>query len=273
MTYGYDVAVATSTGTGTSQTQINSGNTLFSPNTAQVVNELVPWQTPSGAMTAAQSSLQMLEIQSRSVFVMPKRIMIPPVMGGLGTFPFAMEPALASIPAGTVIPGIIDLLLFGTAQVANTAGFLVGCTVGYSDAAPTFFEQFYEFAGGVTAASNNTTRTAGTAFTVNNAVMITSAYCINAINGVLAASVSYGGVADFQSPDFLSALPIKFPVNPVISALGTLIGAAIPVQKYWNVQMPIQPSSRITPGYTADVAPGAATESFVSGIGFVRRLS
>jgi hypothetical protein len=183
-----------------------------------------------------------------------------------------MEPALTSIPMGTVIPGVIDLNLFGTAQVANTAAFDVGCALGYSDAPATFFEQFYEFAG-TTAASNNTSRTAGTAFTINGAVLLTMAYSVVVVNGTLAASVSYGGVADIQSPDFLSALPVKFPVNPVISGLGANIATAIPLQKYYNIAMPVQPSCRITPGYTADIAPGSSTCNFNPGVGFVRRLS
>ena len=94
MSGSWDIATATSIGTTTSKTQINGGNNLTKPTQAVNLVEVVPYISSSGAMTAGESLAVTLEIDSFSVDLLPKRIIVPPIQSGLGTTITQVNPLL-----------------------------------------------------------------------------------------------------------------------------------------------------------------------------------
>ena len=82
MSGSWDVATATSIGTGTAKTQINGGNNLTKPTQATNLVEVVPTITSSGAYTASKPLFVEMAIESNSIDLLPKRVIVPPIQAG-----------------------------------------------------------------------------------------------------------------------------------------------------------------------------------------------
>ena len=94
MSGAWDIATSTSIGTGVAKTQINGGNNVTKPTQAVNLVEVVPYISSSGAYTVAQSLAVTLEIDSFSVDLLPKRIIVPPIQSGKGTMVNTVNPIL-----------------------------------------------------------------------------------------------------------------------------------------------------------------------------------
>ena len=94
MSGSWDLATATSLGTGVANTQINGGNNLTKPTQAVNLVETVPYTVSSGAYTAGESIALTAYLDSFSVDLLPKRIIVPPVQAGLGAFINIVVPIL-----------------------------------------------------------------------------------------------------------------------------------------------------------------------------------
>ena len=118
MSGSWDIATATSIGTGTAKTQINGGNNLTKPTQAVNLVEVVPYISSSGAMTAGESLAVTLEIDSFSVDLLPKRIIVPPIQSGLGTTITQVNPLLEAYECNTGLQegATSQFILSGTNQ-------------------------------------------------------------------------------------------------------------------------------------------------------------
>ena len=82
----WDIATSTSLLTGTAKVEINGGQPLTKPTQAQTLIEVVPYMSSIGALTAGQTYLTKCIIESNSINLLPKQFIVPPIVGGLGTF-------------------------------------------------------------------------------------------------------------------------------------------------------------------------------------------
>ena len=94
MSGAWDIATATSLLTGVAKVQINGGNNLTKPTQAVNLVEVVPYTVSSGAYTAGESIALTAYLDSFSVDLLPKRIIVPPVQAGLGTLINIVAPIL-----------------------------------------------------------------------------------------------------------------------------------------------------------------------------------
>ena len=78
MSGSWDIASVTSIGTGTAKTQINGGSNLTKPTQATNLVEVVPWIASSGAYTASKPLFVEMAIESNSIDLLPKRVIVPP---------------------------------------------------------------------------------------------------------------------------------------------------------------------------------------------------
>ena len=122
MSGSWDIATATSLLTGVAKTQINGGNNLTKPTQAVNLVEVVPYTVSSGAYTAGESIAITAYIDSFSVDLLPKRIIVPPVQAGLGTFINIVVPLLEAYECNTGLQegATSQFIISGQAQVANT---------------------------------------------------------------------------------------------------------------------------------------------------------
>ena len=83
MSGSWDIATATSLGTGVAKTQINAGANLTKPTQAVNLVEVVPYTVSSGAYTAGESIALTAYLDSFSVDLLPKRMIVPAIQADL----------------------------------------------------------------------------------------------------------------------------------------------------------------------------------------------
>tara|TARA_Y100000034_G_scaffold129235_1_gene185329 strand:+ start:320 stop:1138 length:819 start_codon:yes stop_codon:yes gene_type:complete len=271
MSGAWDIATATSIGTGVAKTQINGGNNLTKPTQATNLVEVVPYISSSGAMTAGESLAVTLEIDSFSVDLLPKRIIVPPIQSGLGTTISQVNPLLESYECNTGLQegATSQFILSGTNQIAPTVATNLACALHYSTSPPNRPEHFYHKPDDETTFTTATT-TSGNNFTINDGMWLEDMY-VSVFSGVYTVSQSLTGYGEFSSNDFGNSLPLKVPMQPGCASLGATGSQNIlQLASYHNVHMPMKTSCKINTSFTNDITQTAAA-SFIMGVGYTKQ--
>lgn len=273
MTQGGVEVVATTIGTGVTETLLNTATANIMPDPAKEIAEIVPWQVPNAAFTAAQGLLTQIRIQSNDVNVEPCRFITEVTQGGLGATFTAFVPPLNARPLNIKIKGGERINTYGTSQVANTVAPLVGATYIVTERQSGRPEFYYEKPNNETLTGTTVnTRTTGDAITVSGVSAITKWYfaLTNLVNTV---SESVCGTVEFQSSDFNTSMPQSYSIQPYGTFLGAT-GALLTAQNTeYGLLEPIQPKTRgtltINNFYTNRVVFTAAG-NFITGLQFVK---
>ena len=270
MSGSWDVATATSITAGTAKTEINGGNNLTKPTQATNLVEVVPFLASSGAYTASKPILVEMAIESNSIDLLPKRVIVPPVQAGLGSFINIVIPLLESYECNTpMIQGSTSQFqIYGQQQLSTTVTTLLGCALHYSTTAPNRPEHFYNKPDDETSYTSATT-TSGNSFTVNNGAWLEDLYATT-VASTPTVSESLIGYAEFSSNDFGNSMPLKVPVQPAGAGLaGTLTLPCLKLASYHNTHMPMKTSCTINTAYTNDVGQ-TGTGQFILGVGYTK---
>jgi len=271
MSGSWDIATATSIGTGVAKTQINNGNNLTKPTQATNLVEVVPYISSSGAMTAGESLAVTLEIDSFSVDLLPKRIIVPPIQSGLGTTIMQINPLLEAYECNTGLQegATSQFILSGTNQIAPTVATNLACALHYSTTPPNRPEHFYHKPDDETNFTTATT-TSGNSFTINDGMWVEDLY-VSTFTAVYTVSQSLTGYGSFESNDFGNSLPLKVPSQPGCASLGATGSQGIlQLASYHNVHMPMKTSCKINTSYTNDITQ-TGTTSFIMGVGYTKQ--
>ena len=270
MSGSWDIASVTSLGTGTAKTQINGGSNLTKPTQATNLVEVVPWIASSGAYTASKPLFVEMAIESNSIDLLPKRVIVPPVQAGLGTFINIVIPLLESYECNTpmIAGSTSQFQIYGQSQLAPTVATNLGCSLHYSTTAPNRPEHFYNKPDDESTYTSATT-TSGNSFTVNNGAWLEDLYATT-VATTPTVSESLIGYAEFSSNDFGNSMPLKVPVQPAGAGLaGTLTLPCLKLASYHNTHMPMKTSCTINTAYTNDVGQ-TGTGNFILGVGYTK---
>ena len=271
MSGAWDLATATSVGTGVAKTQINGGNNLTKPTQAVNLVEVVPYTVSSGAYTAGESVALTAEIDSYSIDLLPKRIIVPPIQSGLGTVANVVVPLLEAYECGTGLQegATSQFQIFGQAQIANTVGPLMAMALHYSTTPPVRPEHFYHKPDNESNFTTATT-TSGNSFTINDGMWLEDMY-VSAFTAVYTVSQSLSGYGEFSSNDFGNSLPLKVPLQPGGAGLGSVgTQGTLQLASYHNTHMPMKTSCKINTAFTNDVTQ-TGTTSFIMGVGYTKQ--
>jgi len=272
MSGAWDVATATSIGTGTSKTQINGGSNLTKPTQATNLVEVVPYISSSGAMTAGESLAVTLELDSYSIDLLPKRIIVPPIQSGLGTTIVQINPLLEAYECSTGLQegATSQFRIFGTNQVAPTVATNLACALHYSTTPPNRPEHFYHKPDDETGSITTATTTTGNSFTINDGMWLEDMY-VSAFTAVYTVSQSLTGYGELSSNDFGNSLPLKIPIQPGCASLGaTGTQATLAMASYHNTHMPMKTSCKINTAFTNDIT-STGNVSFIMGVGYTKQ--
>jgi len=271
MSGAWDIATATSLTTGVAKTTINGGNNVTKPTQAVNLVEVIPYTVSSGAYTAGQSIALTAEIDSYSVDLLPKRMIVPPIQSGLGTMANVVVPLLEAYECGTGLQqgATSQFIISGQAQIANTVAPLMAMALHYSTSPPVRPEHFYHKADDETNFTTATT-TSGSSFTINDGMWCEDLY-VSAFTAVYTVSQSLSGYGEFSSNDFGNSLPLKVPMQPGGAGLGsTGTQGILKLGAYHNTHMPMKTSCKINTAFTNDVTQ-TGTTSFVMGVGYTKQ--
>jgi len=275
MTKTYILCQERSTGTGTTETTLNGGNDTPIPTGVTAVLDVIPYQVPTAAITAAQSSIQRVRHSSTAfgnVNIEPKRIIAPIIHGGVGAFTSGLHPALDAYPVNIpCIPNVQQsLTITGTPLVANTAAMAVGEWIYISDVGPPSGPVMYYDDSGVTAiGAATTTEVTGGTITVLGGKELKFARALLGIQTVT-VSESIGGSARMDSTGFNTSLPCHVPVQPLIAA-PTTAGMSVPRLNPWNYCIPFKPASTsVVNTYYRNVVSLTGNGRFIHNIGYTK---
>ena len=271
MSGSWDIATATSLLTGVAKTQINGGNNLTKPTQAVNLVEVVPYTVSSGAYTAGESIAITAYIDSFSVDLLPKRIIVPPVQAGLGTFINIVVPLLEAYECNTGLQegATSQFIISGQAQVANTVAPLLAMGLHYSTTPPNRPEHFYHKPDNESTFTTATTTT-GNDFTINDGMWLEDMY-VSVFAGTPTVSQSFSGYGTFSSNDFGNSLPLKVAMQPGACGLaGTTTPGNLALASYHNTHMPMKTSCKISTSFTNDVTQ-SATSRFIMGVGYTKQ--
>ena len=268
----WDIATVTSIGTGVAKTRINGDQPITKPTQAQCLIEIVPYYVSTGAYTAAQTLLLETAVESPSVNLLPKRVINPPQMGGLGTFAAVMAPLLESYRTNTPLTdGATEQFnIFGQAQVANTVAPVMGCALHYSQAKPVMPERFYLKPDDETSSGIVATTVAGNSFTINDGAYIEDLYSL-LVPTTVTASESLIGDMLFSSNDFENSMPLRVPFQPVAAGLGAAAEMLMPAMTtYHNTHMGIKSTCLVSTTLRLSEALTVAG-NFIAGVGYTKQ--
>ena len=271
MSGAWDLATATSLTTGVAKTQINGGNNVTKPTQAVNLVEVVPYTVSSGAYTVAESVALTAEIDSFSVDLLPKRIIVPPIQSGLGTLMNTTVPLLEAYECGTGLQegSTSQFIISGQAQIANTVAPLMAMALHYSTTPPVRPEHFYHKPDNEQNFTTATTTT-GPSFTINDGMWVEDLY-VSVFTAVYTVSQSLSGYGSFSSNDFGNSLPLKVPMQPGGAGLGNAgTQGILKLGAYHNTHMPMKTSCKINTAFTNDVTQ-TGTCSFVMGVGYTKQ--
>ena len=269
----FDEVVATTIGTGTTETRLNTDTPLVCPDTARKLIEITPWMVSNGLITANQSYLAQMRIQSDDVAVEPKSFMLDPIESVLSTIGSALVPMLHARRLNVSLRGSERINYRATAQVANTVAPLVGADVTYANVDTGGLEQFYSMPLNETDTGTTVnTRTAGNTITITGGREITDLYGA-VVNTTLTVCESVCGTFAFESPDFQTNSPYRISVQPISSVLGATVGMLLIAltKRHFPMGMgiPISRNTTINTFYTNRVLFTTAGD-FITGVGWVK---
>ncbi len=218
----YDVITPTSLGAGVAKTSLG---TITKPEEVQNLIEFIPYYCPSGAVTAAQSMSLETALESNSVNLLPKRIINPTIMAGLGATFSTVIPILEAYETNTPLKSgaTPTIEAFGQAQIANTVAPVMGVCFHWSDSPPVAPEMFYTKADDEVSTGTAATTVAGNNITINDGKTLQIVTAVMNLTTVT-ASQSIMASMQFNSNDFDTSQALEVPIQPVSAGLSTLIG-------------------------------------------------
>ena len=268
-----DEVVAATIGTGTTETRLNGDAPLVVPDTARKLIEIFPWMVSNGAITANQSYLAEMRIQSDDVAVEPKRFLLDPINSVLSTIGAPIVPLLHPRKLNVTLKGSERINYRATAQVANTVAPLVGADVVYCNVPIGGQEMFYSKPDNETdTGTTANTRTAGNTITITGGREITDLYGA-VVNTTLTVSESICGTFAFESPDFQTNAPYRISVQPAAGPLGATTSTLLIALTHRHFPdgygIPISRNTTINNFYTNRVLFTTAGD-FIVGVGWVK---
>jgi len=265
----YEVIVPASIGTGVAKTSLG---TIYKPSQAQNLIEVIPYQSQSGAYTAGQSILTEIAVESKSLSsILPKRFVMPPIAGGLGTTTGTCIPILEAYECNTLMPDSAnsDITVYGQAQVANTVAPVVGCALHYGLSPPSEKEMYYDKPDNETNTGTTATTVAGGSITINGGKTLQKLFP-HVAPAVVTTSEDYLASMQFNSSSFGNSMPLEVPCQPIASALGALVNIAMPKGAiYKNVNMPMKDTCVINTVLRLSEAL-TATGNFIGIVGYTK---
>ena len=224
MTLGFDDVTFTSMGTAVAETQLNSGASLVSPDSARLLLEVIPYQNELGAFTPDESLMTAFRLGSDDVNLLPKRFVLPNINTGDAAFTSVQIPVLKAYTMNTPLNGNDRVNYFAQPLVASTVAAGCGATVVYSTGAGGT-EQFYQRSDNETAGGTTiNTRTTGETITITGGSEITSLYTMVS-GGTATASQHDSGFMEFESSDFNTPMPYRVAIQPTATGLGAAANA------------------------------------------------
>ncbi len=232
-------------GAGVARTSLGTDN---KPSESQNLIEFTPYFINSGAVTAAQSMLLATEVTSVSVKdILPKRVINPAVMSGLGATFATLTPILQAFECNTPLQsGSNDIIeVFGQAQVANTVAPIMGCELHYSDSPPSKKQMYYEKPDNETSSGTAATSVAGGSLTINGGTML------QVLGGELAslattADEGYLATLQFNSSNFENSQNLDIVLQPKSVGIGALNSSLnVKASMRFNVGMVMKPTTTI----------------------------
>ena len=220
MSRGSDTVVPTTLGTGTTEARLNSDSPLQVPDGINNIAAAVPYYVPTGVFTPDESYLVRVRMQSNDIAIEPCRFMMPGVNTGDAAFTSVQAPMLKSYEMNIPNASAANINIYGQAMVGNTAAPFLGCELMYSTGS-TGQEQYWDTPDSIsTGGTTIDTRTTLNTITITNGVEITSLGMV-VTPTTAAASTHDVGEAEFNSSDFQTPFPQKFPIAPSFSGLGS----------------------------------------------------
>jgi hypothetical protein len=220
MSRGSDTVVPTTLGTGTTEARLNSDSSLQVPDGINNIAAAVPYYVPTGVFTPDESYLVRVRMQSNDIAIEPCRFMMPGVNTGDAAFTSVQAPMLKSYEMNIPNASAANINIYGQALVGNTAAPFLGCELMYSTGS-TGNEQYWDTPDSIsTGGTTIDTRTTLNTITITNGVEITSLGMV-VTPTTAAASTHDVGEAEFNSSDFQTPFPQKFPIAPAFTGLGS----------------------------------------------------
>ena len=220
MSRGSDTVVPTTLGTGTTEARLNSDSSLQVPDGINNIAAAVPYYVPTGVFTPDESYLVRVRMQSNDIAIEPCRFMMPGVNTGDAAFTSVQAPMLKSYEMNIPNASAANINIYGQALVGNTAAPFLGCELMYSTGS-TGNEQYWDTPDSIsTGGTTVDTRTTLNTITITNGIEITSLGMV-VTPTTAAASTHDVGEAEFNSSDFQTPFPQKFPIAPSFSGLGS----------------------------------------------------
>ncbi len=254
-------------GAGVARTNLGNNN---KPSEAQNLIEFTPWYFNSGAVTAAQSMLLAAEISSVSVTdILPKRVITPAVMSGLGATFATLTPILQAFECNTPLKsGSNDIITgFGQSQVANTVAPLMGIELHYSNSPPIIPQMYWEKPDNETSSGVAATTVAGNTITINGGKMI-QVLGGELAGGTVTADEGYAASLQFNSSNFENSQDLDIAIQPKSVGIGALNSSLNPIASMrFDVGMGMKPTTTIN---TALVLAQALTAAgnFIGMVGY-----
>ena len=267
----WDIATSTSLLTGTAKVEINGGQPLTKPTQAQTLIEVDPYMASIAALTAGQTYLTKCIIESNSINLLPKQFIVPPIVGGLGTFTTSLTPMIDTVECGTPLQlgSTQQFQIYGENYIANTVANKLGLGLHYSTAQTPKKEMFYDSVANETNTGTSATTVQGENLTINDGVFLESITPV-LVPAVTTASESFIGTMSVTSNDFENSMPLKVPCQPISTALGSHVSPLIAKQPvYKNIHMGMNSSSLISHSLTLDEAQ-TATGNFAIGYSYTK---
>ena len=264
----WDVITPTSLATGVAKISLGS---ITKPEEVQSLIEFVPYQAPSGVVTAAESMLTETALESNSVNLLPKRVINPTIVSGLGATFATTIPILEAWNCNTPLTAgaTPTIQAFGQAQIANTAAPTMGVAFHWSNSRPTNPEMFYNKPDNETSTGTAATTVAGNTISINDGKTLQSVYGAIAPT-TITASESWIASMQFNSNDFDNSQAIEVPLQPMSVGLGALNSALnLKGSYYKNVSMGMKPTCTISTVLRLSEAQTVAG-SFIGGVGYTK---
>lgn len=266
-----DALTPSSLGTGVTRTTLNNGNAYSMSAKVGALVEVVPELVETGAHTAAESFMVRSVTSSDSLpNLVPKQFVFSGSMGGLGVFAFTNVPMLQSYVFNSAMRYQATNITFeGECQIANTVAPEMSLTLVLTDGGPMGPEQFYTAPANETNTGTSQGETAGNDITINGGRTINQVYCI-LTPGVITASEDIHGRGTISSSNFKGVpSPQRFHAQPIAAGLGTAVSVAIPGDRRWKTNIPIENSFVANTSFLLDEAL-TATGNFIVGVGYLK---
>lgn len=259
---------ATSTGTGTAETTLNSGNNIIVPESIRELQSFTPYVVPSGALTADELVTVRFRWTSNDIPSLTPKDIVYAIGQTDGTGDGFAHPMLQAWEFNTPTVGSENVVATGTNIVAQTAAMLWGIQTYQSTGRTGRRQKYFSNPGATTATGTAAATVTGSTYRINSVKEICEVYAYAHPDSV-AVSDSMGGNMILTSSDFQTALPVSFPVMPVLAGLAADTSLSVLAQARFPVSVPTRENVAITESFQCAQAV-AGNGTFITGVGYYR---